>query len=214
MGRSHIINVPYYQHRGWSLPLYQPQYPYTESSGYILEILQASTSMLDTAMTLRYRSYLGVFSIQYPQEYPNNPTNHLFCKCMEIFLQRIKMLLPIYIWVRERNLSEHQHYHLGLIIDDRYTQSFIEVGQELEYLWNRELGFYKFNSGLVDYQSAERSKCTLLSSDLANYTVYSNAFYKLSYLAKMHSKETDLPHGVRRWMKSQFHPTSPSGVAL
>ncbi len=210
MPRVHIWRCPYYLHRGWKLPLYEPHIkPPDHKPAYILELLQDMAIMLDTVMTTRYRSYFSVLTLTYPLTGKYELSNVLFCKTLDAYMDKIQGSHPCYIWVREKRSSEHHHYHLGLIIDDRFTQSYITLGRELEVLWNKALGLPVGHKGLVEYIRAERTKCELLNRDLTNYTVYSNALYKFSYLAKLYSKEEDLPIGIKRWSKSRITPINP-----
>ena len=205
MSRLQLWQQPYYPHRGWQLPLYQPHIqPPGYHPCYMRNILQSITTLLDTVMTVQYRSYFTTLTINFPEWAPVDRSNNKFCSTMEQFLRRIQIVHPQYIWVRERDQSIHQHYHLGLVIDDQQTSSYIYLGQELQHLWNAQFSIYQENSGLVDYVRADQMKMSFLNSDIFNYAVYSHIVYRFSYIAKWYSKESDLDPYTNRWMKSRL----------
>lgn len=190
--------LPYYPYQGYQFPLYW--YPSSDPNclGHDLNILDYGVQHITNILKKRYCSLFSVFTICFPRTFPVDTTqdNTYFCNAMELFLRGIAFTHPSYVWVRERNDSTHQHYHLALWVDGSVCKSFIALGEAFECRWCNTLGVY--TPGLVEYRSAEYNKIELYR-DRSDIETIGQAVYKFSYLSKLYTKETDINTNVKHW---------------
>lgn len=190
--------IPYYPYNGDQLPLYQSPVRTTDEIGHYLNILEYGIRLTERILDRRKSTLFGTFTIRFPQFFYKEAVNDntCFCNTMELFLRGIAFTHPSYVWVRERNDSTHQHYHLALWVDGSVCKSFITIGEVLECHWCNTIGVYL--PGLVEYRSAEYNRM-VLERDQMSIEHFKNAIYKYSYLSKIYTKEQDLPQHVKHW---------------
>ena len=117
--------------------------------------------------------------------------------------------LPAYIWARERNTSQHPHYHLVLLFDrevyaylGNYTESDADnMGTRIQKAWCSAIGLdYPDYANRVHFPKNHiawftRHKALTLSPD------YYDFLLRVAYLAKYNTK--DLSDGYRNLGTSQ-----------
>ncbi|HDL7986800.1 TPA: inovirus Gp2 family protein [Yersinia enterocolitica] len=118
--------------------------------------------------------------------------------------------LPAYIWARERNTSEHPHYHLVLLLDKEvyaYLGNYTKVdadnmGVRIQKAWCSAIGLdypdYEYLPHFPKNHSAwfSRHDALTLSPD------YYDFLLRVAYLAKYNTK--DLSDGYRNLGTSQI----------
>lgn len=106
---------------------------------------------------------------------------------------------PAYFWVRERDTSIHNHYHLALWLNGSKIQHPQRAVEVICRLWERYVGL----TGCVHYANAYEYAVMLRRGTEEHWDSFLRAFETFSYFAKLYSKETDLQLNCRRYGYSQ-----------
>lgn len=121
-----------------------------------------------------------------------------------------KPVLPAYVWARERDTSEHPHYHLMLLFKrnvygylGNYTNRNADnMATRIQKAWCSAVGLnYPYYATLANFpknQSFKFDRCDALTRP----PVYENFLLRLAYLAKENTK--DVHHGYRNFGTSQL----------
>ncbi|EJV1071799.1 MULTISPECIES: inovirus Gp2 family protein [Enterobacteriaceae] len=114
-----------------------------------------------------------------------------------------------YVWARERDTSEHHHYHLVLLFDrdiygylGDYTKGGADnMGTRIQKAWCSAIGLDYFDYAYLPHFPKNHSAWFSRSDALALRPDYHNFLLRLAYLAKEYSK--DFHDGNRNFGTSQ-----------
>ncbi|AHF76145.1 Putative transposase [Sodalis praecaptivus] len=116
-----------------------------------------------------------------------------------------KPALPAYVWARERDTSEHPHYHLMLLFKrnvygylGNYTNRDADnMATRMQKAWCSAVGLnYPYYAALANFPKNQSFKFDR-SDALARSPVYVDFLLRLSYLAKENTK--DVHDGYRNF---------------
>ncbi|WP_387467260.1 inovirus Gp2 family protein [Photorhabdus sp. RM323S] len=119
-----------------------------------------------------------------------------------------KPALPAYVWARERDTSEHPHYHLMLLFNrnvygylgDYTNRNADNMATRIQKAWCSAVGLdYPDDATLVHFpknQSFKFDRCDALTRS----PVYEDFLLRLAYLAKENTK--DVHDGYRNFSTS------------
>lgn len=117
--------------------------------------------------------------------YEYTPDNKVLTKLIKAFVAWVKRRYDMkrvgYIWVRELERSKHQHYHVAVMLDGnkvRTTKALLEQLDHLTSIQNMSIGYCKNPSYMIKRQDIIDG----------NYTIYDDAFRRVSYFAKERGK--------------------------
>lgn len=168
--------------------------------GSYLEILESMHGQM-RAMESYHSRVLVVRLDFHLNEYTDNnkPMTEFFQKLRK----RMKKQYPEhtrmgYIWVREKERAKQQHYHVGLLLNAnviRHPAKFIEL---CEAIW-QEMNHPKPYTPENAYYTIKRD----------DYTSFAEAFYRLSYLAKVRGKKYR-PATVNDYSASRIKRKNPN----
>lgn len=166
-----------------------------------MKIWQAIVNFISKAVELRHKNLLVRVDLTYPEgvHYPNDNTKlSRFLDSFKHYCDR-KSLGLMYFWVREESAnsdSATHHYHLFFLLNGREIQNPYLMLEKATDLWGRALGYDA--TGLVHYCThnnplhpspyAIQIRRTSPDFDL----VMDETLGWVQYLAKRHSKETNL----------------------
>lgn len=149
------------------------------------------------------------FDLHYPKVYHAPADNKHIQTFSSKFNKQLKRdgLDPVFIWVRERSREKRQHYHLAVMCNGNKIQFPHKINNLATRHWQQTIG--SDNEGLVTYCNKSRDG----ESQISSYNIrrgsedydktYDECFHRLSYLAKVNTKETDL-NGTRRYGGSKI----------
>ena len=159
------------------------------------ENIQTSLDNLLQEYTSRHSKVLPVrFDIRYPDDYHQVGDNIDISRCIAKTVQKLKRdgLDPKYIWVRERESSNNQHYHCLILLNGHKSQNPHRVFSTVKQLWGSTIGAEP--SGLIDHCTKSKNGTKhpngiMLRKQDADYEEKKEQVMKqISYLAKVQGK--------------------------
>lgn len=159
-----------------------------------LSILRRTKMLLDDYISAHSQILVVGYVLKFSNE-SGDMSNCSIENCMHKLCDEFNRLGydPGYLWVREQKTSQHQHYHLALLINRNKCQSVKHLYRIVSECWGEVT-----SSGVVEpmsYKILRRNSPTLVAD-------YADCFYWLSYWAKTNTKDRVVPH-VRRFSTSQ-----------
>lgn len=149
-----------------------------KEQGCFIEILERTASELEAMLSHHSRVLVIRLDLRMHDYTPTNEQVRRFFRKLKRRLKQIYGLLRVgHVWVREREKAKAQHYHIALILDGNKVQHPAKVIRlceaiceewELPKPYTPERCFYRVARG--DTES------------------FSDAFYRLSYMAKTRGK--------------------------
>ena len=179
------------------------------------DILQRIDNQFHYAEDTKSKTFFFRFDLHFPKNMQVPADNEHFKHFISPYMKNLsrKGLEPQYFAVREQRKSEHQHYHVGVLLDGQKTRSAFNHLQLADRLWASELGIETDNPaalGLVNH--CEKDKKTgermingmMIDPTKDNYEhAKDSCFRRASYLAKENQKHMT-PKGHREYFSSQL----------
>ena len=158
-------------------------------------ILNAIERTLETGLQASSKAFVMRYDVRLPQTIEDT-SNKVFMSFQADFCKHLtrKGLKPKYVAVREGDSSTNPHYHVALVLDGQKTQNPYGHLQKAEETLARKLDLApEVNHGLIhacdkDYNGQKQPNSYMVLRDGKNYD---DAFYRLSYLAKVSTKPSD-----------------------
>ena len=180
------------------------------------DIMQKILKQFEYAEYKKGKVFFFRLDLHFPKDHqiPSAGNEH-FRKFISAYAKNLsrKGLEPQYFAVREQRQSEHQHYHVGVLLDGQKTRSPYEHLKTADRLWANELGIETDNPaalGLVnhcdkDKKTGERMiNGMMIDATKDNYEyVRDSCFRRASYLAKESQKKLT-PKGNREYFASKL----------
>lgn len=170
--------------------------------GFIKDILDMGIKMFWDCRLAHNKVYFFTVTLKYPviSNIVQNDNDVMVKFCQEMYRQLSYLGLdPAYFWVRERDTSIHNHYHLALWLNGSKVQHPQRAVEVICRLWERYVGL----AGCVHYANAYEYAVMLRRGTEEHWDSFLRAFETFSYFAKLYSKETDLQLNCRRYGYSQ-----------
>ncbi len=180
------------------------------------DILQRIEKQFNYAEDSKSKTFFFRFDLHFPQNILQIPSdNSHFKHFISAYMKNLarKKLDPQYFAVREQRRSEHQHYHVGVLLDGQKTRNPYHHLQLADRLWANELGIKTDNPaalGLVnhcdkDKKTGERMiNGMMIDATKDNYEhIRDSCFRRSSYLAKENQKQMT-PKGQREYFASRL----------
>jgi hypothetical protein len=148
-----------------------------KTSGLYSDLLKPMFAQLEAMLSHYTKVHVLRFDLR---QYDHTPTN----KRMSVFNRRyIKWLKHHYgfkrvgfIWVREQETADQQHYHYALLVDGQKVRYPAKLYERADKIWSDMDG------------SAHLPKDAYYNVTRGNHEEFQEAIYRLSYLAKTRSK--------------------------
>lgn len=204
MIRNTTYGEVYCSRHGILLPLYSSSEK--ARMGFASDILDIGYDIFLNYLAAHSKAFFFTLNLHYPETMPFYPLDN---SDMERFIAALIQNLarknydPAYLWVRERDNSEHHHYHVALWLNGNEIQHPQRVIDEVIALWGQCVGKEFFTAGLVHYEGAYRY-VLMLRRQPGLLLEFQTGFRTFSYLAKQYSKEIQLPVRCRRYGYSQL----------
>lgn len=147
--------------------------------GCYTEILKATQQQFDAMLSHHARVLFVRMDIRVPCYSPDNrPIANFMRRLIKRVKKKYKMLRVAYLWAREKNKSEKQHYHIWLMLDGSKIQHPKQLIQIIEEI-----------AESYDWPKPYTPKNCFTYFHRTNEEAYKKAFYRASYLAKVNTKQ-------------------------
>ena len=177
-------------------------------------ILDRINAQFDYAETTKSKTLFFRYDLHFPLNMQVPPDNEHFKHFISAFTKNLarKGLEPQYFAVREQRQSEHQHYHVGVLLDGQKTRSPYEHLKTADRLWANELGIETDTPaalGLVNHCDKDKTGERMINGMMIDATkdnyeyVRDSCFRRASYLAK-ESQKNLTPKGNREYFASKL----------
>ena len=178
-------------------------------------ILDRINAQFNYAEDSKSKTLFFRFDLHFPKDMKVPSDNEHFKHFISPFMKNLsrKGLEPQYFAVREQRRTEHQHYHVGVLLDGQKTRNPYQHLQLANRLWANELGIMTDNPsalGLVnhcdkDKKTGERMiNGMMIDATKDNYEyIRDSCFRRASYLAKESQKQMT-PKGQREYFASRL----------
>lgn len=200
-----ISNEPTIELDGLILPVY------TSKGDYYVEPLVAIKDQLDAMLSHHSKVFVFRFDIRikensyYDEEGNEYDTftddNQIitdFIKAFNRWLKRKYKLPRIgYVWCRELEKAKKQHYHLVLMVDGNKINATTSLHNTIK----PKIKEIAIKRGLVEHIPPNAYMVDNADLKQGDYTLYKDAFYRASYLAKVIGK------GVKGERANNFQPS-------
>ena len=179
------------------------------------DILQRIEKQFNYAEDSKSKTFFFRFDLHFPKDMKVPSDNEHFKHFISPYMKNLARngLEPQYFAVREQRRSEHQHYHVGVLLDGQKTRNPYHHLQLADRLWANELGIKTDNPaslGLVnhcdkDKKTGERMiNGMMIDATKDNFEVIKDTcFRRSSYLAKENQKQMT-PKGQREYFASRL----------
>ncbi|WP_286237597.1 YagK/YfjJ domain-containing protein [Neptuniibacter halophilus] len=162
--------------------------PWKQGEPYYHDILERTSQQLEAMLSYHSKVHVIRYDL-HVQEYTE--TSEDLSKFIRALRQRLKRKYGHarlgYVWCREQNLSNKQHYHIALMINGNLFKSSHTISAIVDELWTR-LGHsvtFKPENHIYKIQRGDES-------------VALAAFKRMAYLAKVRTK------GKRKGMANDY----------
>ena len=177
----------------------EPVFKDLQGHGMYVEILQTIKEQLDATLSHCKAVRIYRFDVRAKQDTylpSDNETATLFIKRLAAKIQRIESNIQLrYVWVREQTASNaNQHYHFALFLDaDLYLtrKQLKERVISMEQNLNVSVRWCKANENQANDGLPAFTKLAAAHSS-ANRKAYLQEIFRLSYLAKVRTKDNCL----------------------
>ena len=178
-------------------------------------ILDRISAQFDYAEGSKSKTFFFRYDLHFPKDMKVPSDNEHFKHFISAYTKNLarKGLAPQYFAVREQRQSEHQHYHVGVLLDGQKTRNPYEHLKTADRLWANELGINADNpSALGIVNHCDKDKKTgermvngmMLDATKDNYEyIRDSCFRRASYLAKENQKQMT-PKGQREYFASKL----------
>lgn len=165
-------------------------------SGYYYDIIKSMLKQLDV-MLCKCSKVLMLRLDLHLKQYSKN--NRVVSKFISGIQQKIKSTYGefAYVWVREQNKVDKQHYHLAYFFNGHKIAHPSKVITLIESCW------FKASSGGTVH-IPEHSFYQLFTNQPNFYQSFKDAIYRLSYLAKRYSKHR-VSQSVKNYSASRLN---------
>ena len=203
--RSTIIYGPTYTVGGRELPLYNGEH---SEQGFIKEILDMGLKIFSDYRIAHNKVLFFTVTLKYPLKFDYEVMNNLVLVqfCHEMYRQlAAKGFDPAYFWVRERDTSLHNHFHLAIWVNGSVTQHPQRSIEIIKGAWDkcvRAPGCVHF-ANAYEHAVMLRRPGDIAKDNEENWRKFLIAYKTFSYLAKVYSKEMDLTSNCRHYGYSQ-----------
>lgn len=166
--------------------------------GCEIDILARIDALLSFMMQKHSKVLFIRFDVRFPRYVNFQNDNLLFSEFMANFIKYLtrKDLDPEYVWVREQDSSNNQHYHCILLLNGHKVQNYYPVLQKADALWSNLLGVPC--QGLVHFcdtrpdGSRQKNGLMIRRDKHAQEGLEDQCFQWGSYLAKTATKDANL----------------------
>ena len=190
-----IIVGSTYTVEGRKLRLYRGK---NSEYGFFKNILDMGIKIFWDCRLAHNKVFFFTVTLKYPVDSPVMQSDNELMRrfCQEMYRQLSYLGYdPAYFWVRERDESLHNHYHLALWLNGTITQHPEHSIEVIRSLWERYVGI----PGCVHYANAYKYAVMLRRNTQGHWDCFLRAFENFSYLAKVYSKEIDLQLNCRHY---------------
>ena len=171
---------------------------YTSKGAYYVEPLIAFKDQLDAMLSHHSKVFVFRFDIRikknsyYDDEGNEHSTftddNQIITNYLKVFnrwLKRRYNLLRVgYVWCREIEKAKKQHYHLVLMVDGNKINATTSLHNTIK----PKIKELAIRQGLVEHIPPNAYMVDNADLKKDDYTLYKDAFYRASYLAKVAGK--------------------------
>ena len=184
-------------HKGYSL--YQGEKAY---QGFYINILERSIDLLKTKLAKHSQVLVIRLDIHFPEMMQAENNNEAFQYFIEEYSRYLRNqgFDPSYLWCKEKNTnSANFHYHLFFLLNGnriRYVKNLAKADE----IWMRVLQLPKRIEGLI--YCPENNQVMVKRDDSV---MINTVIERLSYLAKVHSKEINVSSNGRTWGASRIY---------
>ena len=154
------------------------------------EILQVIEHTMTAYLERHSKMFVMTLTFTFPSDeyiWPDNSIWQRFMNSLIIALKRLSTELdPQYIWVREQNEGEHQHYHLILFLNGHRVQHTYGICEKAIRLWGQTVGG-SCGRGFVHFHTSNGffNGVRVIRGD---GDTFGKVFNRLSYYAKTATK--------------------------
>ena len=155
----------------------------SKGSGVILAMTKNMINQLDAMLSHHSKIHLVRFDLHVSEYTQNNEIITKFNRKLFRWLKREYKLKRIgFMWCREQETSDNQHYHYALMLDGHKVQHPECILEQVKEIWNIHLNGFMYIPESC-YYNIERG----------NDQSRRDAIYRISYLAKAKSKDKKAP---------------------
>jgi len=160
------------------------------------EVLKRLEYVMSQALSKHAKVLFFRLDLRFPVTFIAPQDNNYMMEFMKRYVEKLeyKKLSTHYLWVRERNTSLNHHYHLLMMLDGYKTMNAFKHVLLAQELWPQVLkieGLKKIDlKGLVQHCNQENACLMIHRNDKESIN---EAFFWGSYLAKVKTKEHDIP---------------------
>ena len=203
--RSTIIYGPTYTVGGRELPLYNGEH---SDQGFIKEILDMGLKIFSDYQIAHNKVLFFTVTLKYPVMFNFETLDNVAIVqfCHEMYRQLTAQGFdPAYFWVRERDTSYHNHFHLAIWLNGSVTQHPQRSIEIIKNVWDkcvRITGCVHF-ANAYDHFVMLRRPIDAAKDNGENWRQFLTAYKTFSYFAKVYSKEADLISNCRHYGYSQ-----------
>ncbi|WP_415900542.1 inovirus-type Gp2 protein [Neptuniibacter sp. QD48_11] len=152
--------------------------PWKKGESYYHEILERSSQQLEAMLSYHSKVHVIRYDLHVSKYTEANEDLSKFMRALNQRLKRKYGHVRLgYVWCREQNLSNKQHYHLALMINGNLFKSSHTISAIVDELWTR-LGHpvtYKPDNHIYKIQRGDE-------------VVARAAFERMAYMAKVRTK--------------------------
>lgn len=200
-----ISNEPTIELDGLILPVY------TSKGDYYVEPLVAIKDQLDAMLSHHSKVFVFRFDIRikensyYDEEGNEFSTftddNQIVTNYLKVFNRWLKRRYKLsrigYVWCREIEKAKKQHYHLVLMVDGNKINATTSLHNTIK----PKIKELAIRQGLVEHIPPNAYMVDNADLKQGDYTLYKDAFYRASYLAKVTGK------GIKGERANNFQPS-------
>ena len=179
-----------------------------------IDLLQKIANQFQYAEDTKSKTFFFRFDLHFPRDIKISSDNGHFRKFISAYAKNLsrKGLEPQYFAVREQRKSDHQHYHVGVLLDGQKTRNPYQHLQLADRLWANELGIETDNPsalGLVNHCDKDKDGNPMKNGMMIDATkenferAMDTCFRRSSYLAKVNQKKMT-PKGQREYFASKL----------
>ena len=192
---QNIIYNHYY--KGYSL--YQGE---KSDQGFYINILERSINLFESKLKKHSQVLVIRLDIHFPQDMQAENNNNKFQYFIEEYSRYLRNngFEPSYLWCKEKNSnSANFHYHLFFLLNGNKMR-YLKYLSKANEIWARSLQLPHPVEGLI--YCPQNNQIMVKRGDLETINT---VIERLSYLAKVYSKEIDRDTNGRSWGSSRIY---------